>query len=71
MKEKTARVERLKEDILNGPIIKTILVLGWPVMVSNALQMLYNLVDTYWLGKIGKVAVAAPTVGFPVVFMLI
>jgi len=71
MKKTTSRVERLKEDILNGPIIKTILVLGWPVMVSNALQMLYNLVDTYWLGKIGKVAVAAPTVGFPVVFMLI
>lgn len=71
MKDNTTRVERLKDDILNGPIIKTLLVLGWPVMISNALQMLYNLVDTYWLGKIGKVAVAAPTVGFPVVFMLI
>lgn len=66
-----SRVEKLKEDILSGPIIKTILVLGWPVMVSNGLQMLYNLVDTYWLGKLGKVAVAAPTVGFPVVFLLI
>ena len=71
MKESTTRIDRLKDDILNGPIIKTLLVLGWPVMISNALQMLYNLVDTYWLGKIGKVAVAAPTVGFPVVFMLI
>ncbi|MFW6048856.1 MAG: MATE family efflux transporter, partial [Candidatus Bipolaricaulota bacterium] len=68
---KQSRVERLKDDILHGPIIKTLLVLGWPVIISNALQMLYNLVDTYWLGKIGKVAVAAPTVGFPVVFLLI
>lgn len=65
------RVDRLKEDILSGPIIKTILVLGWPVMISNGLQMLYNLVDTYWLGKLGKEAVAAPTLGFPVVFLLI
>ncbi len=71
MKETDTRIERLKDDILNGPIIKTLLVLGWPVIVSNALQMLYNLVDTYWLGKIGKEAVAAPTVGFPVVFLLI
>lgn len=71
MKETSTRIERLKDDILNGPIIKTLLVLGWPVIVSNALQMLYNLVDTYWLGKIGKVAVSAPTVGFPVVFLLI
>ncbi len=71
MQETDTRVDRLKDDILNGPIIKTLLVLGWPVIVSNALQMLYNLVDTYWLGKIGKEAVAAPTVGFPVVFLLI
>ncbi|MBS3788219.1 MATE family efflux transporter [Candidatus Bipolaricaulota bacterium] len=71
MKETSTRIERLKDDILNGPIIKTLLVLGWPVIISNALQMLYNLVDTYWLGKIGKVAVSAPTVGFPVVFLLI
>src|SRR6056297_3324865 len=71
MKDNSTRIERLKDDILNGPIIKTLLVLGWPVMISNALQMLYNLVDTFWLGKIGKVAVAAPTVGFPVVFILI
>lgn len=71
MQQTQSRVERLKDDILNGPIIKTLLVLGWPVIVSNALQMLYNLVDTYWLGKIGKVAIAAPTVGFPVVFLLI
>ncbi len=71
MKERSSRVARLKDDILNGPIIKTLLVLGWPVIVSNILQMLYNLVDTYWLGKLGKVAVSAPTVGFPVVFLLI
>ncbi|MFW6422202.1 MAG: MATE family efflux transporter [Candidatus Bipolaricaulota bacterium] len=71
MKERLSRVERLKGDILNGPIIKTLLVLGWPVIVSNVFQMLYNLVDTYWLGKIGKVAVSAPTVGFPVVFLII
>lgn len=71
MNKTTSRIEKLKDDILNGPIIKTLLILGWPVIVSNALQMLYNLVDTFWLGKIGKVAVAAPTVGFPVVFLLI
>lgn len=71
MSESLSRVERLKDDILNGPIFKTLLMLGWPVVISNALQMLYNVVDTYWLGKIGKVAVSAPTVGFPVVFLLI
>ena len=66
-----SRTERLKNDILNGPIVKTILLLGWPVMLSNLFQIFYNLADTYWLGKLGKEAVAAPTVGFPVVFLLI
>ncbi|MFW6013319.1 MAG: MATE family efflux transporter, partial [Candidatus Bipolaricaulota bacterium] len=65
------RVEQLKQDILDGPIIKTLFILGWPVMLSNAFQIFYNLVDTYWLGKIGKEAVAAPTMGFPIVFLLI
>lgn len=66
-----SRIDRLKQDILNGPIVKTLFVLGWPVMLSNAFQILYNLGDTYWLGKLGKEAVAAPTVGFPIVFLLI
>ncbi|MBS3765690.1 MATE family efflux transporter [Candidatus Bipolaricaulota bacterium] len=67
----SSRVERLKDDILHGPIIKTLLLLGWPVMLDNALQMLYNLTDTYWLGKIGKEAVAAPALAFPIDFLII
>lgn len=66
-----SRAERLKNEILAGPILKTLFMLGWPVMLSNGFQILYNLADTYWLGKIGKTAVAAPTVGFPIVFLLI
>ncbi|MBS3765757.1 MATE family efflux transporter [Candidatus Bipolaricaulota bacterium] len=69
--EKSTRVENLKDDILSGPIIKTLLTLGWPVIVSNVIQTLYNVIDTYWLGRLGNVAVSAPTVGFPVVFLLI
>ncbi|MFP4202691.1 MAG: MATE family efflux transporter [Candidatus Acetothermia bacterium] len=74
MRDKTGtstRVEKLKGDILHGPIIKTLLLLGWPVMLDNALQMLYNLTDTYWLGKIGKEAVAAPALAFPIDFLII
>ncbi|MFP4588918.1 MAG: MATE family efflux transporter, partial [Candidatus Acetothermia bacterium] len=71
MKKNLSRTEQLKSDILNGPIIKTVLVLGWPVMLDNLLQMLYNLTDTYWLGKLGAEAVAAPTLAFPIDFLII
>ena len=64
-----------KNQILEGPIIKTLVVLGWPVMVSNLLHSMYNIVDTFWLGKLGGVestnAVAALQISWPIVFLLI
>ncbi len=40
-----------KELILKGPIYKVVLTLAIPVMLSNLMQTLYNLADTYWIGK--------------------
>jgi putative MATE family efflux protein len=40
-------------------------------MLSNLFQTVYNLVDTLWLGRLGKVAVAAPTIAWPLVFLVI
>ncbi len=57
--------------ILNGNIIKTLFTLAWPIMVGNVLQTAYNLVDTFWLGKVSKEAVAAPTVSWPIIFLII
>lgn len=67
---------RVPEDqILKGPIVKTLLVLGWPVMVSSLLQSMYNIVDTFWLGKLGGAestsAVAGLQVSWPIVFLMI
>lgn len=44
------------------------LALAWPVMVSNALQAFYNLIDVFWLGKVSTEALSAPTVAWPVIF---
>ncbi len=60
-----------KRDLTNGPIARTLLVLAWPVMLSNLFQTIYNLVDTLWLGRLGKVAIAAPTIVWPLVFLMI
>lgn len=40
-----------KNMILNGPIYKVVLSLALPVMLSNLMQTLYNLADTYWVGQ--------------------
>ena len=60
-----------RDAILNGPIISTIFKLAWPVMIGNTMQVVYNLADTFWLGKLGAEAVAALSIGFPLVFLMI
>jgi len=61
----------MRDQILSGDILKTTLTLAWPVMLSNAFQTVYNLTDAYWLGKIGPEAVAAPSLSWPIMFLLI
>src|SRR6056297_315700 len=60
-----------REHILKGPIVGTLFKLGWPVMIGNTMHVLYHLADTFWLGKLGASAVAALSVGFPLIFFMI
>ncbi len=64
-----------REEILHGGVVKTMFLLGWPMMVSSLLQSLYNLTDMVWLGRLpaeeAKIAVAAINFTWPVIFFLI
>ncbi|MFW6144233.1 MAG: MATE family efflux transporter [Candidatus Natronoplasma sp.] len=60
--------EDQREEILSGSIVKTLLILALPVMVSSAMHTAYNIVDTFWLGKLGSAEVGAPTAAWPVIF---
>ena len=68
---KKIRKNENREAILNGSITETLFKLSWPIMVGNTMQVLYNLADTFWVGKLGANSVAAISVGFPLVFLLI
>ena len=37
----------MKDRIVNGNIIKTAMILAWPVMVSNLFETVYNLTDAF------------------------
>ncbi|MBD3205621.1 MATE family efflux transporter [Candidatus Bathyarchaeota archaeon] len=65
------RKEAMREEILSGNIFKTAFKLSWPVMLSHAFQTFYNMTDAYWLGKVGPEAVAAPSISWPIMFLLI
>ena len=52
-----------------GPMTRHLVALAWPVTVSFLIQTLYNLVDAFWLGKLGKAALVAPTITMNIVFV--
>ncbi len=60
-----------KVDIFSLPIYKGLLKLAWPIVLTNLLQTIYNITDAYFLGKLGTVEFSAPTVTFPIIFILI
>lgn len=63
--------EKMQKMMLEGPVIKTLFILGWPIMLANLFQMMYNLADTFWLGRISLEAVAAPQLAWPLVFLFV
>ena len=64
--KKHANTEKNTQLILSGNLPKAILVLAIPIVINSLLQTMYNLTDTYWLGKIGSDPMAAITLVSPV-----
>jgi putative MATE family efflux protein len=57
--------------LTEGPIGKPLFYLSLPIVVTNLLQVAYNLADTFWLGQYSTEALAAISFAFPMVFLLI
>lgn len=51
--------ENNRDLILNGNMLQAVLSIAVPVALNSFLQTMYNLTDTYWLGKIGTEQLAA------------
>jgi len=58
------------EDITDGSITRALVVLAAPLVVQNLVQVVQQVVDTFWVGRIGEDAVAAVGLNYPVVAML-
>ncbi len=62
---------RPSESLLEGPIAGALLRLAGPVVLANVFQTVYQLTDTFWVGRLGAVAVAAVSFSFPVIFLFV
>ncbi|WP_448579517.1 MATE family efflux transporter [Thermosphaera sp.] len=60
-----------KQWVVKQPVLKTMLKLGLPIGVTQALQVVYSLTDMYWLGRLGREALAAVNATWPVLFLVI
>ncbi len=58
-------------DLTKGPTFRNLILFSLPIVIQGSFQITYNLVDRFWVGKLGKEAMAAVSVGFPVMFFVI
>ena len=45
---------RNKIDLTNGSILKKLLMVAIPTLLTSLVQMTYNLTDMFWVGKVGQ-----------------
>jgi putative MATE family efflux protein len=56
-------------ELIQGSVIKSLGKLAIPIVIANLLQAGYQLVDAFWVGRLGGYAVASVAVSTPVVFL--
>ncbi|MAF14344.1 MAG: hypothetical protein CMI53_05665 [Parcubacteria group bacterium] len=57
--------------ILEGSLTKGVITLSAPIILAMFFHSLLSIVDTFWLGKVGFIAVAAVSMAWPIIFILI
>ena len=56
---------KYRERIVKGPIVRTMLWLGLPLIVVQLIQISYNVADAFWLSMYSDVALAVPRQAWP------
>ena len=68
---KVVKPVRSEKLLTEGSISLNLFRLATPIIISNMLQTAYQVVDTFWVGRLSAEAVAAVSFCFPVSFLLI
>ena len=58
------------KDYTKGPILKALITISLPIIFANIFSTVYQLTDTFWVGRLGEEAVAAVSLTFPISFFL-
>ncbi|HJJ28397.1 MAG TPA: MATE family efflux transporter [Methanocorpusculum sp.] len=57
--------------LTDGPVLKALFIIALPIILSNLLQSVLDLVDMYFIGKLGDNSIAAGSVSMSVMMVLL
>lgn len=58
------------KDLTEGSISRHLLFLAWPSILLFTLNSSFNVIDLCWVGRLGANAVAAVSIAFVVIFLI-
>ena len=53
------------------PVLKSILSLSIPIILANIIQSMYQMTDSFWVGRLGGAALASVSICSPIIFLAI
>ena len=59
-----------KKDLTNVPVYKALIQLSIPLVLINVIATLYQVVDMFWVAKLGTESIAGISVSFPIIFVV-
>ncbi|MCW2381162.1 MULTISPECIES: MATE family efflux transporter [unclassified Sphingobium] len=58
-------------SMTEGRLLTVLLRVAWPITVTNLAQASFDIVNAFWVGRLGEAAIAAVTASGPLFFVLI
>lgn len=58
-------------SLTRNRVLKTLLKLAWPIVLAFVLQNSYNLIDIFWVGRLGATAIAAVSLAGNIFYVIL
>lgn len=59
------------EEITSGPLYRVLAILSFPLLFQNLVRVAQNVIDLFWLGRLGGDAVAAVGIAYPTIGVIL
>jgi len=59
------------KSIIKMPVFKALFTLALPIIMANLFQAMYQLTDSFWVGRLGGAALAAVSICGPIIFLAV